>query len=50
MVVTLAAIIGLVLFTVGAMENPFSGGGRIGSGAFELILNRFETSELSNLQ
>ena len=49
MVVTLAAIIGLVLFTVGAMENPFEGGARIGTGAFELILERFETSKLSDV-
>ena len=48
MVVTLAAVIGLVLFTVGSMEYPFSGGARIGTGAFELILERFETSKLSN--
>ena len=48
MVATLAAVIGLVLFTVGALEYPFSGGARIGTGAFELILERFETSELSN--
>jgi hypothetical protein len=48
MVVTLAAVIGLVLFTIGAPEYPFSGGARIGTGAFELILERFETSELSN--
>jgi hypothetical protein len=48
MVATLAAVIGLVLFTVGAMEYPFSGDARIGTGAFELILERFETSELSN--
>jgi hypothetical protein len=48
MVATLAAVIGLVLFTVGALEYPFSGGARIGPGAFELILERFETSELSN--
>jgi hypothetical protein len=48
MVATLAAVIGLVLFTVGAMEHPFSGGARIGTGAFELILERFETSKLSN--
>jgi hypothetical protein len=48
MVGTLAAVIGLVLFTVGAMEYPFSGGARIGPGAFELILERFETSELRN--
>jgi hypothetical protein len=49
MVVTLAAVIGLVLFTVGAMEHPFSGEARIGTGAFELILERFETSKLSDL-
>jgi hypothetical protein len=48
MVATLAAVIGLVLFTVGAIEHPFSGGARIGTGAFELILDRFETSDLSN--
>ena len=47
MVATLAAVIGLVLFTVGAMEYPFSGDARIGTGAFDLILERFETSELS---
>jgi Protein of unknown function (DUF4239) len=50
MVGTLAAVIGLVLFTVGAMEYPFSGGARIGPGAFELILERFETSKLSDLR
>jgi len=50
MVVTLAAVIGLVLFTVGAMEHPFSGGARIGTGAFELILERFETSNLSDIK
>jgi uncharacterized integral membrane protein len=50
MVVILAAVIGLVLFTIGALEHPFSGGARIGTGAFELILERFETSKLSNLR
>jgi hypothetical protein len=50
MVVTLAAVIGLVLFTIGALEHPFSGGARIGTGAFELILERFETSKLSDLR
>jgi hypothetical protein len=49
MVVTLAAVIGLVLFTIGALEHPFSGGARIGTGAFDLILERFETSKLSDL-
>ena len=38
MVVTLAAVIGLALFTIGALEHPFSGGARIGTGAFEVIL------------
>jgi hypothetical protein len=32
MVATLAAVIGLVLFTIGALEYPFSGGARIGTG------------------
>ena len=50
MVLTLAMVIGLVLFTIGAMEHPFSGGARIGTGAFELILERFETSKLSDLR
>ncbi len=49
MVVTLAAVIGLVLFTIGTLEHPFSGGARIGTGAFELVLERFETSKLSEL-
>jgi hypothetical protein len=46
----LAAVIGLVLFTIGTLEHPFSGGARIGTGAFELVLERFETSKLSNLR
>jgi hypothetical protein len=50
MVVTLASVIGLVLFTIGAMEHPFSGGARIGTGAFDLILERFETSKLSDIR
>ena len=50
MVVALAGVIGLVLFTIGAMEHPFSGGARIGTEAFELVLQRFETSKLSDLR
>jgi hypothetical protein len=50
MVLTLTAVIGLVLFTIGAMEHPFSGGARIGTGAFELVLERFETSKLSDIR
>jgi hypothetical protein len=49
MVVTLAAVIGLVLFTISALGHPFAGGARIGTEAFELILERFETSKLSDL-
>jgi hypothetical protein len=49
MVLTLAAVIGLVLFTIGAMEHPFSGGARISTVAFDLVLERFETSRLSDL-
>jgi hypothetical protein len=50
MVFTLASVIGLVLFTRGALEHPFSGGAHIGTEAFDLILERFETSKLSNLR
>jgi hypothetical protein len=49
MVVALAGVIALSLFTIGAMEHPFSGGARVGPEAFELVLNRFETSKLSDL-
>jgi hypothetical protein len=31
------------------MEDPFSGGARLEPEAFELILERFETSKLSDL-
>jgi hypothetical protein len=49
MVVTLAAVIGLVLFTVGALGYPFEGGARIGTGFFELVLERMDTTNLSKL-
>ena len=49
MVLSLTAVIALVLFTIGVMEYPFSGGARIGPESFELILERFETSKLSVL-
>jgi hypothetical protein len=48
-VVSLAGVIALVLFTIAAMDHPFSGGARIGPEAFDLVLNRFETSKLSDL-
>jgi len=50
MVVSLAAVIALALFTIGALEKPFSGGAHVSPGAFELILERFETSKLSDLR
>ncbi len=50
MVASLAGVIALVLFTIGILDYPFSGGARIGTGAFELVLNRFETSDLSKLR
>jgi protein-S-isoprenylcysteine O-methyltransferase Ste14 len=49
MVASLAGVIALVLFTIAVMDHPFSGGARIEPGAFELVLNRFETSKLSHL-
>lgn len=48
MVAAVAGLIALVLFTIGALEYPFSGGTRIGPEAFELVLRRFETSGLGN--
>jgi hypothetical protein len=50
MVVTLAAVIGLVLFTIGALGHPFADGARIGPGFFELVLKRMETTKLSDLR
>jgi hypothetical protein len=49
MVMSLTAVIVLVLFTIGVMEYPFSGGARLEPRAFELILERLETSKLSVL-
>ncbi len=49
MVAALAELIALVLFTIAALDYPFSGGARIGPGAFKLILNRLETSKLGEL-
>jgi protein-S-isoprenylcysteine O-methyltransferase Ste14 len=49
MVGSLTGVIALVLFTIGAMDHPFSGAARVGPEAFELVLERFETSKLSDL-
>ena len=48
MVAALAGIIALALFTIGVLEFPFSGGARIGPEAFDLVLERIETSKLSD--
>jgi len=49
MVGVLALRISLVLFTIGVLEYPFSGGVRVGPEPFELVLERFESSRLSEL-
>jgi Protein of unknown function (DUF4239) len=49
MVASLAGVIALGLFTIAAMEHPFSGGAKIEPSAFELVLDRLETSKLSDL-
>lgn len=48
MVAAVAGVIALVLFTIGSLEYPFSGGTTIDPGAFELVRERFETSELGD--
>jgi hypothetical protein len=49
MVVLLALVISSVLFTIGVLEYPFSGNIRVGPEGFELVLERFESSKLSEL-
>ena len=48
MVAAVAGLIALVLFTVGSLEYPFSGGTRVGPEAFEFVLDRFEASDRGN--
>ena len=50
MVAALALVIGLVLFTVAALDFPFRGDIRIGPEALEEALGRFESSKLSDLR
>jgi uncharacterized membrane protein YraQ (UPF0718 family) len=50
MVAALALVIGLVLFTVAALDFPFKGDVRIGPDAFEQALGSFESSKLSDLR
>ena len=50
MVAALALVIGLVLFTVAALDYPFRGDISIGPDAFEQTLDSFESSKLSYLR
>ena len=50
MVGALAATFALALFTVAALDYPFGSGVRVGPEAFELVLERFEASDLSYLR
>jgi len=50
MVAALALVIGLVLFTVAALDYPFRGDIRIGPDSFDKVLGRFESSKLSGLR
>jgi hypothetical protein len=49
MVAVLALVISSVLFTIGVLEYPFSGDVRVDPEAFEVVLERFESSKLSKL-
>ncbi len=49
MVAALTLVISLALFTVAALNYPFSGDVRIGPDSFEQVLGRFESSNLSGL-
>jgi hypothetical protein len=50
MVLTLAVVVSLALVTLGMLQSPFAGPAQLRPEAFELILERFETSELSTLR
>ncbi len=49
MVAVLTLVISSVLFTIGVLEHPFSGDVRVSPEPFELVLERFESSKLSEL-
>ena len=50
MVAALTAVLAMVLFTIGALEYPFSGSVQLPPSAFELVLDRFDTSDLSTFR
>jgi hypothetical protein len=47
MIAALTAILTMVIVTIGALEGPFSGDVRVPPSAFELVLDRFESNNLS---
>jgi cation transporter-like permease len=49
MVAALALTIGLVLFTIAALDFPFRGDIRVGPDAFQSVLVRIDQSKLSEL-
>ena len=49
MVAALALTIGLVLFTIAALDFPFRGDVRVGPDAFQSVLHRIDRSKLSEL-
>lgn len=49
MVASLTLIIALVLFTVAALDYPFKGDVRVSPEGFRLVLDRFQSSSLSDL-
>lgn len=49
MAAALTLLISSILFSIGLLEHPFSGDVRVGPEAFELVLERFESSKLSDL-
>lgn len=50
MVLAVAVVINLAIVTIGIFETPFAGSAQLTPEAFELVLDRFETSELSTLR
>ena len=49
MVGALALVLSLAIFTVAALDHPFEGDVRVGPEAFDQVLGRFESSDLSDL-
>lgn len=50
MVLALSVVISFAIVTLGILESPFAGSAQLTPDAFELVLKRFETSELSTLR